>query len=82
MPSSQERGSQTRVPAFWEFTPENQLPKTRPMNLRVWSLMFLWVMAAAAREPLTLHPQNPHYFLWRGEPTILITSAEHFGSVI
>jgi hypothetical protein len=52
------------------------------MNLRVCSLMFLCVVAAAAREPLALHPENPHYFLWRGEPTILITSAEHYGAVI
>ena len=52
------------------------------MNLRVCSLMFLCVVAAAAREPLALHPENPHYFLWRGEPTILITSAEHYGALI
>src|SRR5688500_13591431 len=52
------------------------------MNLRVWSLMSLWVSMVEAREPLALHPQNPHYFLWRGEPTILITSAEHYGAVI
>ena len=28
-------------------------------------------------EPLKLHPDNPHYFLFRGEPTILVTSGEH-----
>ena len=33
-------------------------------------------------QPITLHPENPHYFLFRGQPTILITSAEHYGSVI
>jgi hypothetical protein len=52
------------------------------MNSRVWSLMFLCVVPAAAREPLALHPENPHYFLWRGKPAILITSAEHYGAVI
>lgn len=31
---------------------------------------------------LRLHPENPHTFLFRGEPTLLITSAEHYGSVI
>jgi hypothetical protein len=36
----------------------------------------------ADRRPITLHPDNPHYFLWRGKPTILITSAEHYGAVI
>ncbi len=33
-------------------------------------------------EPLALHPDNPHYFLFRGKPTILITSAEHYGAVL
>ena len=32
--------------------------------------------------PIALHPDNPHYFLWRGRPTILITSAEHYGAVM
>ena len=33
-------------------------------------------------EPFRKHPGNPHYFLFRGKPTILITSAEHYGSVL
>ena len=28
---------------------------------------------------LSLHPDNPHYLLWRGERTILVTSGEHYG---
>jgi hypothetical protein len=28
---------------------------------------------------LSLLPENPKYFLFRGEPTLLITSAEHYG---
>ncbi len=52
------------------------------MNLRVWGFVLLSVFTSAARNPLALHPENPHYFLWRGEPTILITSAEHYGAVI
>jgi len=31
---------------------------------------------------LRLHPENPHYFQFRGEPTVLITSGEHYGAVI
>lgn len=37
---------------------------------------------ASAPEPITLHPDNPHYFLFRGKPTVLITSAEHYGAVL
>jgi hypothetical protein len=33
-------------------------------------------------EPLSLHPQNPHYFLFRGQPAVLITAGEHYGAVI
>ena len=38
--------------------------------------------AAAADKPLSLHPDNPHYFLFRGKPTILLTSGEHYGAVL
>ena len=33
-------------------------------------------------EPIKLHPSNPHYFLFNGQPTVLITSAEHYGAVV
>ena len=33
-------------------------------------------------RPLALHPENPHYFLFRGRPTVLITSGEHYGAVL
>ncbi len=35
-----------------------------------------------AGEPISLHPDNPHYFLFRGKPTVLITSTEHYGAVL
>src|SRR5437660_642199 len=37
---------------------------------------------AAQQQPLSLHPDNPHYFLWRGKPTVLISSGEHYGAVL
>ena len=33
-------------------------------------------------KPIQLHPNNPHYFLWRGKPTVLITSGEHYGAML
>jgi len=36
----------------------------------------------ATAAPLSLHPDNPHYFLFRGKPTVLITSGEHYGAVL
>jgi len=38
--------------------------------------------AFAQVKPITLHPVNPHYFSYKGEPTILITSGEHYGAVM
>jgi Cellulase (glycosyl hydrolase family 5) len=33
-------------------------------------------------EPLKLHPENPHYFLFRGKAAVLITAGEHYGAVL
>jgi hypothetical protein len=37
---------------------------------------------AAEHPPLALHPENGHYFLFRGKPAVLITSGEHYGAVL
>ena len=36
----------------------------------------------AMAAPLSLDSKNPHYFYFRGKPTVLVTSGEHYGSVI
>lgn len=46
-----------------------------------------WLLAgtapsALAAEGLRLHPDNPHYFQFRGKPTLLVTSGEHYGAVL
>lgn len=33
-------------------------------------------------QPIRLHPRNLHYLLYKGEPTVLVTSAEHYGAVL
>ena len=37
---------------------------------------------APAMLPLRLHPDNPRYFEFRGRPTVLVTSGEHYGAVL
>ena len=32
--------------------------------------------------PIALHPDNSHYLLFRGRPTVLIGSTEHYGAVL
>jgi hypothetical protein len=39
-------------------------------------------LAAESWEPISLSKENPHYFTWRGKPTVLITSGEHYGAVL
>jgi hypothetical protein len=39
-------------------------------------------LTAAESPPIRLHPDNPHYFEWRGKAVALITSAEHYGAVL
>ena len=52
----------------------------------VFLLLLLASLAPVARaaddEPIRLHPQNGHYFLFRGKPTVLITAGEHYGAVM
>jgi hypothetical protein len=60
----------------------NSAPVLRVSLMACWAAVVLTGNAAAPRGPLALHPDNPHYFVWRGQPTVLITSAEHYGAVI
>jgi len=39
-------------------------------------------MPTRASGALRLHPDNPHYFLFLGRPTVLVTSGEHYGAVL
>jgi hypothetical protein len=42
----------------------------------------LAALSTAGGPALKLHPDNPHYFLYHGRPTVLITSGEHYGAVV
>ena len=64
--------------------PRRHLTLTRSRRFRLL-LLLGWVLGMPAQPtaaPIRLHPDNPHYFLWRGQPTILITSGEHYGAVL
>ncbi|NUN00642.1 MAG: hypothetical protein HUU41_05985 [Bryobacteraceae bacterium] len=51
------------------------------MTRRLW-LTGMVSLTVLGTEPLRLHPENPHYFLFRGKPAVLITSGEHYGAVL
>lgn len=40
------------------------------------------LISCNSRGPIRQHPDNPHYFAWRGKPVVLITSDQHYGAVI
>jgi hypothetical protein len=41
-----------------------------------------FLLSCTRTEPLKLHPDNPHYFLFGGKPSVLIGSTEHYGAVL
>ncbi len=46
-----------------------------------WAAALL-IASTASADPLALHPENPHYFLWQGKAAVLIGSTEHYGAVL
>ncbi len=45
-----------------------------------------WVLLLRASDrpaaPISVHPDNPKYFLFRGRPLVLLAATEHYGSVV
>lgn len=39
-------------------------------------------LASAPAAPIALHPANPRIFIYRGKPTVLVGSGEHYGAVL
>ena len=52
------------------------------MAVKLPLLLLLFVTATVHAAPLALHPDNPHYFLFREKPAVLISSGEHYGAVL
>lgn len=52
------------------------------MKWKCLTVLLLWTAGICAAGPIQLHPDNSHYFLWRGRPTVLMGSTEHYGAVL
>jgi hypothetical protein len=60
-----------------------KLAKQITMNKLIILFLFsLFFQINTVAQPISLHPENPHYFTYKGKPTVLVTSAEHYGSVL
>jgi len=53
-------------------------------NILIFGLVLLSACnkPAPMPEPISLNHENPHYFSYKGKPTVLITSGEHYGAVM
>ena len=49
---------------------------------QVIQILFFLLTVPVFSQPIQLHPGNPHYFFYKSQPALLITSAEHYGAVI
>jgi hypothetical protein len=52
------------------------------LRLAIFTQLIVLIAQAVMAQPIRLHPRNPHYFLYRQKPVVLITSAEHYGGVL
>ncbi|HEY3371142.1 MAG TPA: cellulase family glycosylhydrolase [Prolixibacteraceae bacterium] len=53
----------------------------QPISFLVLFIFFVTSLSAQVK-PISLNPQNPHYFSYNNKPTVLITSGEHYGAVM
>ena len=45
-------------------------------------IFFVVAGAGVTSQPISLHPDNQHYFLFRGKPFVIVSSGEHYGAVL
>jgi len=54
----------------------------RPLASSFAALLTLSALCTGAAQSLRIHPENPHYFEFRGQPLVIVSSAEHYGMVL
>jgi hypothetical protein len=56
------------------------VPAAKPVTVDDWVAVLETVDSPA--KAISLHPENPRYFLFRNRPLVLVAATEHYGSVI
>src|SRR5207253_2868269 len=63
-----------------------RVPNRRNSMRRLITAVCVFALTSAVlgvdTQSISLHPDNGHYLLFRGKPTVLITSGEHYGAVL
>jgi len=54
----------------------------RALIYQLLSLSFSFSFCSSYSQPVSLHPENPHYFLYGNKPAVFITSGEHYGALL
>src|SRR5436305_10065654 len=67
---------------FRNRPPSVRRPRVLPGLVLLLALLAAVPARTAPMPPIALHPDNPHYFVFRGKPTVLIGSTEHYGAVL
>lgn len=50
--------------------------------IRASAVVLTILVSSVSADPIRLDPKNPHYFAYQGKTIVLVTSAEHYGSVL
>ena len=52
------------------------------MKKTILIIIYFLFYTGLAGQPVSLHPGNPHYFMFMGKPLLIVTSGEHYGAVL
>lgn len=81
-------GSQSCLSHWLHSLPDVHIARNVGRLVRAWLIVASLLMLSGnatgqnGHSPLSLHPQNHRYFLFRDKPTVLVTSAEHYGLLL
>jgi hypothetical protein len=56
--------------------------KTLAIKSTCYSLVIIFLISCSSEGTIKKHPDNPHYFIYKGKPIVLITTDQHYGAVI
>lgn len=75
-------------PVWWQLRYLNHgltrsvFPNPSVMKSFLPVFLFIFLASGVQAQPIAVHPDNPHYFVFQGKPAVLVTSGEHYGSLV
>ncbi len=56
--------------------------KTLSLKSAWYSAVIILLISCSSGGTIKKHPDNPHYFIYKGKPVVLITTDQHYGAVV